>query len=393
MTEFSSKRAVLVAAALVAVTTAACERVKTSNPLAPTVAGPMAGVEITPPKLLQPSIGRSVLDTEQPLAVVIENPASNSPRPFTIAFEIATDNQFSNIIFAQNGMAPGPNGQTRFTLPIRLPPGRTYYWHLRADDGANTSGWSPASYFQILQPIVVGAPRPSAPVGNVRVTTMTPELVADNGASSGPHGVLSVHFQVAVDQAFGTLVANTFVTQGSGQTRYVTPSLPGNDRTFFWRARTTDGTNTSGWSVVESFRSPVGSGPGPGPGPTPPGSGGPPSVCASGSGSAVVSCIASRYPQYLAAGVSHNQRVANMEFLRDRIIESARCGGMDVSWNLKRGVGPLSTDAVAWRVNGRDEVVDIGVAFDDTSQPLQLTWGIVAGPPGYTPYPSFSCGG
>jgi hypothetical protein len=35
--------------------------------------------------------------------------------------------------------------------------------------------------------------------------------------------------------------------------------------------------------------------------------------------------------------------------------------------------------------------VDIGFAYDDTSIPLRLTWGIVEGPPGYDGYPAFAC--
>jgi hypothetical protein len=99
-----------------------------------------------------------------------------------------------------------------------------------------------------------------------------------------------------------------------------------------------------------------------------------------------VACIEATYPTYRAAGVSHSQREANMAFLRDRIIESGICGGLDLAWNLKRGVGPHSIDALAWRTGGRDEVVDIGQAYDDTSQVLRLQWGIVAGPSGYDRY-------
>jgi hypothetical protein len=75
-----------------------------------------------------------------------------------------------------------------------------------------------------------------------------------------------------------------------------------------------------------------------------------------------------------------------MAFLRDRIIQQGICKGMDLAWNKKRGDGPHSIDALAWRINGRDEVVDVGVGYDDTSRPLQLQWLIVAGPPGYDPY-------
>jgi hypothetical protein len=80
-----------------------------------------------------------------------------------------------------------------------------------------------------------------------------------------------------------------------------------------------------------------------------------------------------------------------MEFLRDRIIEVGICGGLDLAWNLKRGVGPHSHDAVAWRVNGRVEVVDIASGYDDTSTTLRLQWIIVAGPPGYDAYPMGRC--
>jgi hypothetical protein len=69
-----------------------------------------------------------------------------------------------------------------------------------------------------------------------------------------------------------------------------------------------------------------------------------------------------------------------MEFLRDRVIEVGLCGGMDLGWNLKRGNGPRSIDAIAWRTPGAVEVVDIGIAFDEASQPLALQWAIVAGP-------------
>src|SRR5690606_15450082 len=104
--------------------------------------------------------------------------------------------------------------------------------------------------------------------------------------------------------------------------------------------------------------------------PPPPTSG----ACAGSDGDSVVACIAARYPERLAAGVSHDERVGHMAFLRDRIIEHGRCKGLDLAWNLKRGVGPHSIDALAWRVNGAVEVVDIGVGYDDTSHALELQW-------------------
>jgi hypothetical protein len=178
--------------------------------------------------------------------------------------------------------------------------------------------------------------------------------------------------------------------EGSGSTSLTVPADLAVNTAHYWRARVSNGEVTGAWSATASFLTPlpVIVQPPPGPGP---GNGG---SCASSNGDAIVSCIAGKYPSYLAAGVSEGTRISNMEFLRDRIIEAGICGGLDLARNLKRGVGPHSIDAIAWRTGGRDEVVDLGAGYDDTSQPLRLQWVIVAGPPGYDPYsPRPTCGG
>ena len=52
-----------------------------------------------------------------------------------------------------------------------------------------------------------------------------------------------------------------------------------------------------------------------------------------------------------------------MAYIRDRMIEAGICGGFDLAWNLKRGVGPRSTDALLWRDGGRDRVIDIAAGL------------------------------
>jgi hypothetical protein len=91
--------------------------------------------------------------------------------------------------------------------------------------------------------------------------------------------------------------------------------------------------------------------------------------------------------------VSHQERVDSMEFLRDRIIEAGTCGGMRLARNLKRGVGPHSIDAIAWRPGEGDEteVVDLARDYDNASAPLELHWIVVGGPPGWDPAPQVEC--
>lgn len=371
--------------AVAAVVAAGCEHTKSATPLSPSIAGPIEGVVMSAPGPVQPSAGQKVKDTDQPIKLEFSNAGSNSVRPFTHQVQIAVDSSFATVVYAQTGIAPSEDGVVRLVLPARLQPGRQYYWRTKAEDGANASDWSEPVGFEILQPIVIGVPTPLAPISGLRVTSTTPQLRVRNGASSGPHGPLSYQFQASTSPAFTGVVGDSWVPQGSGETVITVPGTPGPDMIVYWRARISDGTNTGSWSKTESYRTPLATPPAPpaGGGGGPPGNGG---NCASNNGATIVKCIEANYPQYRRAGVSGSQRHSDMAFLRDRVIEAGICGGLDLAWNLKRGVGPHSIDAIAWRTGGRVEVVDIGLAFDDTSRELRLQWGIVGGPPGYDGY-------
>ena len=54
------------------------------------------------------------------------------------------------------------------------------------------------------------------------------------------------------------------------------------------------------------------------------------------------------------------------------MIEHAKCKGLDVGQNLKRGGPEISTDFIAWRTGGHLEGVDIASGYDDTSSSLRL---------------------
>ena len=239
--------------------------------------------------------------------------------------------------------------------------------------------------------MVIGTPVPRVPVGGGRLATRRPTLTVANATVTGPHLPLLYFFEVATDSAFANRVVFAEAGAGSLETALTVPADLPFDTLHFWRVRVSDTQVTGNWSEIESFRTPlapvVTPGTGPGPGPQNPGN------CASSSGDAIVACIEAKYPEYRVAGISLHQREENMAFLRNRIIEAGICGGLDLALNLKRGVGPHSIDALAWRTNGVVEVVDIGAGFDDTSQELRLQWVIVGGPPGYDGYsPQPNCG-
>jgi|CXWK01.1.fsa_nt_gi hypothetical protein len=397
ITFFARRSTYLSAAALLLVVAAGCEQSKTANPLSPQIAGPLANVDITVPKALEPGTGWKIEDKNQPITLLIENPSSSSPRPFTLRVEVATDATFANAVFTANNIGPGPNGRTAVRLPDKLAPGRSYLWRARAEDGANNSEWSAAAQFDVLMPIFIGTPVAKSPVGNVRVESRTPTLVAANAVTTGPHGALFYFFQISGTDTFGGQAASAEApVNPGGETSLAIPSALPYDTTVYWRVRITDGLNVGAWSKTEVFRTPVA--PVVVPPPPPPGGGsgggggGTGGSCAGNNGDAIVQCIAAKYPQYLVPVGSLGQRQSNMMFLRDRIIEAGRCGGLDLAWNLKRGGPEISIDFLVHMDNGTLRGIDIAFDYDNISTPLKLYWGEGTFPY-YGGYPQFSCSG
>src|SRR2546427_9628992 len=114
-----------------------CEASKSAAPLSPSVAGPIAGVNITAPKPLEPN-GSRVASDKQPVTLLAENASTTGVRPLSYVFEVATDAGFTNTVFSRDGIAPGDGGRTSLRLPDPLQSGRTYYWRGRGPGGATT---------------------------------------------------------------------------------------------------------------------------------------------------------------------------------------------------------------------------------------------------------------
>jgi hypothetical protein len=107
-------------------------------------------------------------------------------------------------------------------------------------------------------------------------------------------------------------------------------------------------------------------------------------------GPEIIAFVVDKYPEKLVGGISLADRMDNMRFLRDRIIESGLCGGLQLGWNLKRGGPDISNDFLAWRTDHGDVGVDIGFDYDNTSAPLRLQW-MESGGSTYKEYPAPDC--
>lgn len=285
-------RAALPVAALVAL--AACEHTKSENPLSPTIAGPLPGVEITQPQLLEPGQGVKFKDKEQPITLLIENASSNGVRPLFYAFQIAADAGFTNIVYSKSDVPQGENGRTALRLQDKLELGRTYYWRAWAYDGTNTGAFASSGRFDIYPPVTISPPTQLSPANGSTLGSAQPTLRVRNSSRTGPAGNINYFFQVAKDQAFTQFVAFTANGQPENVPAGETTWSPGglSDGTlYYWRVAASDGEVQSSQSATWAFRTPAAAPP-PGPAPGPIGG-----SCSSlaANPEAVVACRRSQY--------------------------------------------------------------------------------------------------
>jgi hypothetical protein len=242
-------------ALLAGIAASGCTSSKSSNPLSPTVAGPLPGVEITAPKPVNPTGGMRVTAEQQPVTLKVENASSNGPRALNYTFEIAADSGFSSVVFAREGIAPG-EGTTSLRLPDALQSDRSYYWRARAQDGANTGPFSGPANFNVVTAIFIGQPTLVSPSPNAHVTTLRPKLVIGNVQRSGSAGPMSYLVEISNTDSFASkldLVANELPNQTSVD---LAQDLVPNTY-FFWRVRASDPTTIGPWSATLAFLTPA----------------------------------------------------------------------------------------------------------------------------------------
>jgi hypothetical protein len=242
---------------LVAVVATACETSKSSNPLSPAVAGPIPGVDITAPKALEPQSGTRIAVDKQPITLLIENASSNGVRPLNYAFEVATDANFTNKVFARDKITPGDNGRTSLRLPDPLATGRTYFWRSRAEDGANTSAFSQSTNFDVFTPIVIEAPGLVAPAENSTIGSLRPKFTVNNAPHSGPVGAITYLIEVGDSDSFSNKIAAWTSGEQPNQTSFDIPSDLVYSKVYYWHVRAFDPTTTGPWSRVFAFATPA----------------------------------------------------------------------------------------------------------------------------------------
>jgi hypothetical protein len=172
-------------------------------------------------------------------------------------FEVATDAAFANKVFMKDDVAPG-TGQTSLKLPDPLATGKTYYWHAKAQDGANTGVFSAPASFAVYTPTVIQAPVLVSPVNNAKVSSLRPRLTFSNAATTNPTPPIQYLIEISDVDDFATKINTWVVTESAGgQTSFDVPvDLPAYAKRFVWHVRASDQTTTGAFSSTQAFRTP-----------------------------------------------------------------------------------------------------------------------------------------
>jgi len=250
-------RLVLMMIPLASLALVGCEAIKSANPTSPSVAGPVAGVNISAPAPVAPGQGATVPAKEQPVTLVVQNATTNSQRPITYRFEVAMDADFTNKVASREGIEPGGDGKTSYRLPDALAADRTYYWRAKAVDGANESAYSAAVAFSVVTSIDIQSPLPLSPISAATTSSRNPEFRVRNSVRSGPTGSINYTFEIAEDQAFGAMVAIVTVAEQASETKFTIAQTLKASTKHYWRVRGFDSNASSPWSLTQSFVTPA----------------------------------------------------------------------------------------------------------------------------------------
>jgi hypothetical protein len=271
MTRTLLARTVVPSAMVAALAGAGCGVEKSESPLSPSVAGPIAGVEISAPRVVEPAQGAKFKQAQQPIRLTVENASTNGVRPLWYSFEVATDNGFQTKVFAVSSVAPGSGGRTSVQIE-KLDLGRTYYWRAWAGDGANT-GPPLVAQFDILPSPFVGAPTPLSPINSETIASRRPTLRTRNAEKNAAVGGLVYEFQVSSNSAFTQITGAAQANEAAGETAVTVDTDLPNNAIQYWRVRAFDAETMGPWSIIQGFYTPNTT-PAPGPGPSPnPGNG------------------------------------------------------------------------------------------------------------------------
>jgi MYXO-CTERM domain-containing protein len=203
-----------------------------------------------------------------PVTLVAGNTTGQAGVALTYQFEVYSDAGMSLLVGSRDNIAAGANNTTSWAVNVNLTENRRYYWRVRAKDPFTYGPYSaPAcSFFVNTANEAPGAPTVVSPLDTARVNSLRPTLTVGN-TTDPDEDALTYTFQVYSDVGLTNLVASRVgqAAGANGQTGWQLNVDLGEDRTYYWRARAVDPSNSAGafTATVSFFVSAVNSAPEP----------------------------------------------------------------------------------------------------------------------------------
>ncbi len=205
----------------------------------------------TAPVIIAPVTGATV----PALAVDITATNSNDPDSAVLSysFELDKATTFDSPALMASGRVPEGQGTTTWNTP-RLEDNTLYYVRVKASDGIAESAWSTVVWFftnTVNDPPTT--PILANPSNGAGVNVLSPTLSVYD-STDPDRDVLTYEFELYSDAALTTRVTSTAGVAETAQITSWSVSVElAENRTYYWRARASDGALTNGWMPAASF--------------------------------------------------------------------------------------------------------------------------------------------
>ena len=190
------------------------------------------------PRSTSPENGTSYRYGDQPITVSVANAVRTQASTASYTIEVATNSDFSSVVFTKADVEEGADGTTRVTLGV-LGGNATYYWRSRVTVEGMAGEPSTVRSFTVRPQIVIGTPNTNSPAAGTEVAAEQPTLTVGNASRSGPVTAIVYEFQIAAHSSFSPVIASGTAAEQQSSTSW-TPTGAFTAGTYFWRARATD---------------------------------------------------------------------------------------------------------------------------------------------------------
>lgn len=205
----------------------------------------------TVPLITAPASGSTV--TSLAIDIVIANSTDPDSAMLSYYIEVDTVTTFDSPNIIRSTSVPEQQGATLWHVQ-GLKDNTQYYVRAKAGDGLTDSPWSAVVTFfanTINDPPTT--PTLANPSNGAGVNLFKPTLSIHN-VTDPDRDVLCYDFELYVDAALTSLITSaTGVAETPQTTAWTVPDTLTENRTYYWRARASDGTLQSAWMPIASF--------------------------------------------------------------------------------------------------------------------------------------------